>query len=252
MVLERGLRLAAGTPILYENGWRSSCEAEMNILYIEDDPKTAAFVRKGLSESGHTLDQASDGQAGLVSLLSGSHDIAIVDVMLPELDGIDVVRRARAAGVEIPVLFLSARTAVEHRVSGLRSGGDDYMTKPFAFSELLARLEAIHRRASGKAAERFLRVGDVELDTQRRRASRAGRTIDLQPLEFALLEYLLRNAGLVVTKTMIAEQVWGYNFDPRTNVVESRICRLREKIDRPFDSALIRTVRGCGYVFEEA
>lgn len=222
----------------------------MRILLVEDDERMAAFVRRGLEQEGYTVDRAADGKNGLLQALTGSFDAAVVDVMLPRLDGLALVQRARAAGLQTPVLFLSARAMVDDRVRGLRAGGDDYLTKPFAFSELLARIEALLRRATQAPSESVLRVADLELDTHRRRVFRNGTEIRLQPLELALLDYLMRNVGRVVSKTMIAEQVWNYNFDPQTNVVETRICRLRDKIDKPFETKLIRTVRGCGYVLE--
>lgn len=222
----------------------------MHILLIEDDQRTANFVSKGLSEEGHNVRHVGDGASGLVEMLTGSYDLAVIDVMLPELDGISIVKRARAASVETAALFLTARSAVDDRVAGLRAGGDDYLVKPFSFSELAARVDALQRRNRATTDVRILKVDDLEVDTHRRRVSRAGREIVLQPLELALLQYLMRNTGRVVSKTMIAENVWDYNFDPQTNVIEARVCRLREKVDAPFDSKLIHTVRGCGYVLE--
>jgi len=233
-------------------GWETIGSGSMRILLVEDDTRTASFVSKGLCEEGYVVDRAADGEAGLLQMLTNSYDGAIVDIMMPGLDGVALVERARASGVAVPVLFLSARSLVEDRVRGLRAGGDDYLTKPFAFSELAARVEALLRRDRAGTRDRTLRVGDLELDLQRRRVHRGSVEIRLQPLELALLEYLMRNAGRVVSRTMIAEQVWNYNFNPETNVVETRICRLREKIDKPFDVKLIRTIRGCGYVLEHA
>lgn len=223
----------------------------MRILLVEDDARTASFVTKGLSEESHTVTRVADGEAGLLAILSSSYDAAVVDIMLPGLDGVSLVKRARSAGIATPVLFLSARSLVEDRVAGLTAGGDDYVTKPFAFAELVARLEALWRRNHRQPDARLLQVSNLEVDTHRRRAQRGETEILLQPLELALLEYLMRNTGRVVSKTMIMEHVWAYNFDPQTNVVETRICRLREKVDKPFEPKLIHTVRGCGYVLEE-
>jgi len=184
-------------------------------------------------------------------LATESHDVAVIDLMLPKLDGLQLIEQARAAGSSTPVIILSARSSVNDRVAGLRVGGDDYLVKPFAFSELLARIQALLRRSRSVAEPEVLTLADLVIDRERRKVTRAGQRIDLQPLEFALLEYLVRNAGRVVSKTMIMEHVWDYNFDPQTNVVESRVCRLREKIDRPFGKPLIHTIRGVGYTMEE-
>ncbi len=219
----------------------------MRILLIEDDPETAGFVAKGLGESGYSVDRAEDGQEGLVRALDGNYDLAIVDRMLPQLDGLSLVEALRKAGKRTPVLFLSALGEVDERVRGLKAGGDDYLAKPFAFSELLARIEALLRRPLGTAAETVLRLGDLEMDLLARRVKRGGVEIPLQPREFSLLEYLLRNAGRVVTRTMLLEQVWGYHFDPQTNVIDVHISRLRQKIDRDFEQPLLHTVRGAGY-----
>lgn len=223
----------------------------MKILLVEDDLRTSSFVSKGLHQEGFVVDCATDGETGLLQALTRSYDASIIDIMLPRLDGVTLVERARAAGVETPVLFLSARGTVDDRVKGLQAGGDDYLTKPFAFSELVARIQALLRRNRSDTQGRIIRVGDLEFDTHRRRVFRAGIEIRLQPLELVLLEYLMRNTGRVVSRTMITEHVWNYNFDPQTNVVETRICRLRDKIDKPFKTELIHTVRGCGYVLEE-
>ncbi len=222
----------------------------MKILLVEDDERTASFVAKGLKEEGYALDWAPDGPVGLHLASTGSYDAAVVDVMLPGLDGLSLVRNLRGRGIKTPILLLSAKAAVEDRVRGLQAGGDDYLVKPFAFSELSARLQALLRRATGSAEPTTLTVGDLTVDLARRKVTRGGKEIDLQPKEFSLLEYLARNAGRVVSKTMIMEHVWDYNFDPQTNVVEARICRLREKIDRPFRVKLLHTVRGAGYVLE--
>ncbi len=223
----------------------------MKILVVEDDLKTAQFIRKALVESGHSERHAPDGELGLELALAGQFDAAVVDVMLPKLDGLSLIRELRARGITTPVIVLSAKSSVEDRVRGLQTGGDDYLVKPFALSELVARLQALVRRSSGSSEPTQLRVGELRMDLLRRQVSAAGRDIDLQPREFALLEYLMRNAGRVVTKSMIMEHVWNYNFDPQTNVVEARICRLREKIDPQSPHKLIHTIRGVGYVLEE-
>ncbi len=222
----------------------------MKILLVEDDGVTAGFIRKGLEEAGFTVEHAADGESGLFRALTEPVDAAVIDIMLPKLDGLALVRRLRRKKPALPVLFLSARREVDDRVTGLETGADDYMVKPFAFTELLARVQALLRRSSGVAEPTVLRVGDLEMDVIRRRVRRSSRAIELQPKEFALLEFLMRNAGRVVSKTMIVEHVWEYNFDPGTNVVEVRICRLRDKIDRPFDNDLLHTIRGVGYVLE--
>ncbi len=222
----------------------------MRVLLIEDDERTAAFVGRGLREAGFAVAHASDGPGGLQMALTETFDAAIVDLMLPGLDGLTLIQTLRGRGVRTPVLVLSARRTVDDRVRGLQAGGDDYLVKPFAFAELLARVQALIRRATAVSEPTTLTVRDLTMDLLRRTVRRAGRPIDLQPREFALLEYLMRNAGRVVSKTMIMEHVWEYNFDPQTNVVEARICRLRDKVDRPFGEELIHTVRGVGYVIE--
>ncbi|MFO1069801.1 MAG: response regulator transcription factor [Geminicoccaceae bacterium] len=221
----------------------------MRLLLIEDDKAAASYVAKGLRESGHSVDVANTGRDGLLLAASGSFDALIVDRMLPELDGLNVVKTLRATGNKTPVLFLSALGEVDDRVKGLRAGGDDYLVKPFAFSELLARLEALSRRSQlgGDAPETVLRYEDLSMDLLARRVERAGREIDVQPREFRLLEVLLRHAGQVMTRTMLLEKVWDYRFDPQTNVIDVHISRLRQKIDRGFDKPLIHTVRGAGY-----
>lgn len=221
----------------------------MRVLVIEDDLQTAGYLAKGLGQEGYVVDVESDAPSGLMRLLTAEYAVAIIDVMLPVLDGISLVRRARAAEVAIPILMLTARTLVDDRVAGLRGGADDYLTKPFAFSELLARLESITKRSSRREDD-IIRVGDLVIDVIRRRVTRGDKELQLQPLEFSLLAYLARNRGRVISKTTIAEQVWNYNFDPQTSVVETRICRLRDKVDKPFDGKLIRTIRGCGYVLD--
>jgi two-component system OmpR family response regulator len=223
----------------------------MRALIVEDDTTIAGFVAKGLKEAGFSVDQAGDGQSGLGLATSGSYDVAVVDLMLPRLDGLALIEEMRRRHVTTPVLILSARHTVDDRVRGLESGGDDYLTKPFAFPELLARVQALIRRATGAPSSTRLTVGDLTLDLMSRRASRAGRELEpLRPREFALLEYLMRNAGRVVSKTMILSHVWDYTFDPRTNVVDVLVFRLREKIDKGFDRKLIHTVRGIGYVLK--
>ena len=221
----------------------------MRLLLIEDDKAAASYVAKGLRESGHSVDVANTGKDGLLLAASGSFDALIVDRMLPELDGLNVVKTLRATGNKTPVLFLSALGEVDDRVKGLRAGGDDYLVKPFAFSELLARLEALSRRSQlgGETPETVLRYEDLSMDLLARRVERAGREIDVQPREFRLLEVLLRHAGQVMTRTMLLEKVWDYRFDPQTNVIDVHISRLRQKIDRGFDKPLIHTVRGAGY-----
>ncbi|MCZ6576359.1 MAG: winged helix-turn-helix domain-containing protein [Acidiferrobacterales bacterium] len=219
----------------------------MRILVIEDDADTAAYIRKGLKEEGHVVDDAQDGKEGLFMALGQSYDVTIVDRMLPGLDGLSIIQTLRTSGNNTPVLILSALGEVDDRVQGLRAGGDDYLVKPFAFSELLARLEALVRRADTEAAETSLRVGDLELDLLTRVVKRAGQVIELQPREFRLLEYLMRHAGQVVTRTMLLENVWDYHFDPQTNVIDVHVSRLRRKIDKEFGQPLLHTIRGAGY-----
>lgn len=219
----------------------------MHILVIEDDEKAATYMIKGLTESGYVVDHANNGRDGLFMATSGSFDAMIVDRMLPGLDGISVIQALRAAKITTPVLILSALGQVDDRVSGLRAGADDYLTKPFAFSELLARLEALLRRRNEQKAETRLTVGDLEMDLLARTVKRSGKTVDLQPREFRLLEYLMRHAGQVVTRTMLLESVWDYHFDPQTNVIDVHVSRLRQKIDKGFDKPLLHTVRGAGY-----
>jgi DNA-binding response OmpR family regulator len=223
----------------------------MRILVIEDDRKIASFVVKGLKQNGFAVDHAADGESGLALGLATPYDAAIVDVMLPKLDGLSVVQEWRGRKIHLPVIILSARAAVDDRVGGLRAGGDDYLVKPFAFSELLARVQALIRRATHTTSEPTrLTVGDLTLDLITREVIRAGRSIELQGREFALLEYLMRNAGRYVSKTLLLEHVWDYSFDPQTNVVDVLVCRLRNKIDRDFDRKMIHTLRGVGYVLK--
>jgi two-component system OmpR family response regulator len=224
----------------------------MRVLVVEDDPEVAAYLVKGLKEQGHNVDEAADGKNGLFLANSEDYDVMIIDRMLPALDGLTIVKSVRAAGKTTPMLILSALGDVDDRVEGLRAGGDDYLTKPFAFSELLARLDALVRRTrQSPAAETTLRVADLELDQLTRIVKRGGKITDLQPREYRLLEYLMHNAGRVVTRTMLLEQVWDYYFDPQTNVIDVHISRLRGKIDKGFDKPLLHTVRGAGYIIRE-
>jgi len=224
----------------------------MRILVVEDDPKIASFVVKGLKQSSYAVDHFPDGDEALTMAGAVPYDAAVVDVMLPGLDGLSLVQRLRKQGVRIPVIFLSAKASVDDRVRGLQAGGDDYLTKPFAFSELLARIQALIRRASQATEPTRLEVGDLSLDLLTRAATRGGQPIELQPREFSLLEYLMRHAGRVVTKTMILEHVYDYSFDPQTNVVDVLVSRLRQKIDRGFEARMIHTIRGVGYVLKGA
>ncbi len=222
----------------------------MRVLVVEDDKKIASFVVKGLKEAGFAVDHADNGGDGLERALRRSYDAAVIDIMLPGLDGLSLIERLRAEKITTPVLILSARRAVDDRVRGLQTGGDDYLTKPFSFSELLARVQALIRRATLEPEPTRLEAGDLSLDLLKREVVRAGSRLELQPREFALLEYLLRNAGRVVSKTMIIEHVWGYDFDPLTNVVDVLVSRLRQKIDRDFEKKLIHTYRGVGYALK--
>jgi two-component system OmpR family response regulator len=225
---------------------------KMRILVIEDDREAASWLIKGLGESGHVADLAADGEQGLAMALEGVHDVLIVDRMLPKLDGLSVVRKLREASIKTPVLILSALSDVDERVKGLRSGGDDYLGKPYAFSELLARVEGIGRRKADAPQETRLKAGELEIDLLTRNVTRAGRPIPLQPREFKLLEYLVRNAGHIVTRTMLLENVWDYHFDPQTNVIDVHISRLRSKIDKGFEEPILQTVRGAGYMIRAA
>ncbi len=222
----------------------------MRILIIEDDAKTADFISRGLNEAGFRACCAADGLDGLFKAKSEPFDAAVVDIMLPKLDGLTVIEEIRAARLRLPIIVLSARDSVESKIKGLEKGGDDYLAKPFSFSELLARIQALIRRATATSEPTELTVRDLSLDLIRRKVTRRNVLIELQPLEFQLLEYLMRNTGRVVSKTTILEHVWEYNFDTQTNIVEAGIFRLREKIDKPFDDKMIRTVRGFGYVLE--
>jgi len=219
----------------------------MRILVLEDDHEAAAYLVKGLKESGHMSDHAADGDEGLEMALARDYDVLIVDRMLPKRDGLSVVHTLRDTGNVTPVLILSALGKVDDRVAGLRAGGDDYLTKPYSFSELLARVEGLHRRASPNAAETHYQVADLEIDLLSRRAFRGKVEISLQPREFRLLEFLMKHAGQVVTRTMLLENVWDYHFDPQTNVIDVHMSRLRSKIDKNFDKPLLQTIRGAGY-----
>ena len=222
----------------------------MRLLVVEDDMTLASFIVKGFQESGCAVDHCADGETGLVYALENPYDAAILDIMLPKLDGLGVLHELRRQKSALPVLILSAKATVDDRVAGLQGGGDDYLVKPFAFVELLARVRALVRRESRQTGPSTLVAGDLVLDLLSRRVTRAGRKIDLQAREFALLEYLMRNVGRLVTKTMILSHVWDYSFDPQTNVVDVLVCRLRNKIDRDFPVKLITTQRGMGYVLE--
>lgn len=223
----------------------------MRILVIEDDTTIASFIGKGLKQAGYAVDHAFEGETGLHLVLSEPYDLVVLDLMLPLIDGLAVLTRLRQVNKSLPVIILSAKGTVDDRVKGLQSGSDDYIVKPFAFSELLARIQALLRRASGMAETTRLTAGDLSMDLLSREVIRAGRRVDLQPREFALLEYLLRNKNRVVSRTMIMEHVWDYNFDPQTNVIEARMSRLRDKIDQGFKTKLIHTIRGAGYVLRE-
>ena len=223
----------------------------MRLLLVEDDLKLASFISKGLRQGGFAVDHCADGEDGLHMALSEPYDAAIVDIMLPKLDGLSLIDELRRRKNNTPVIILSAKRSVDDRIKGLQAGGDDYLVKPFSFAELLARIQALIRRASGTSEPTTLEVADLSMDLHSRKVVRGGQKIDLSPLEFSLLEYLMRNAGNVVSKTMIMEHVWDYNFDPQTNVVEVRISKLRDKVDEDFEKKLIRTVYGAGYVLEE-
>jgi two-component system OmpR family response regulator len=224
----------------------------LRILLIEDDLKIASFVIKGLKAAGFAVDHASEGESGLLMALTEPYDAAIIDIMLPKRDGLSIIEKMRREKMATPVIILSAKGSVDDRVKGLHTGSDDYLTKPFSFSELLARVQALIRRTTGATEPTRLSVGELSVDLLTREVTRSGKKIELQPLEFSLLEYLMRNAGRVVSKSMIMEHVWNYDFDPQTNVVEVRVSRLREKVDKAFPSRMIHTVRGVGYVLKEA
>ena len=224
----------------------------MQLLVVEDDEATANYVRSGLSEAGHNVAVAATGDVGLEMASQGNYDALIVDRMLPNLDGLTLIASLRSNGIKTPVLILSALGEVNDRVEGLRMGGDDYLTKPFAFSELIARLEALVRRNATEVQETTLMVGDLRMDLLAREVWRGETEIDLQPREFRLLEYLMRHSNQVVTRTMLLENVWDYNFDPQTNVIDVHISRLRGKIDKNFDTPMLNTVRGAGYILRES
>jgi two-component system OmpR family response regulator len=223
----------------------------MRILIIEDDKETASYLVKALGEAGHVADQAHDGQTGYDMAAAEDYDALVVDRMLPKRDGLSVISGLRAAGNRVPALILSALGQVDDRVTGLRAGGDDYLPKPYSFSELLARVEVLGRRSAPREAETVYRVGNLELDRLSRKVTRGGEPIVLQPREFRLLEYLMKNAGTVVTRTMLLEKVWDYHFDPQTNVIDVHMSRLRAKIDKGFERPLLHTVRGSGYVLRD-
>jgi two-component system, OmpR family, response regulator len=222
----------------------------MRVLVVEDDKKIASFVANGLKQSGFAVDHRADGESGLEMARSVPYDAAVVDIMLPKLDGLSLVQTLRREGNNVPVLILSAKTTVDDRVRGLQAGGDDYLVKPFSFSELLARMQALIRRATHVTEPTKLHAGDLSMDLLTREVTRAGQRIELQAREFALLEFLMRNTGRVVTKTMILESVWDYSFDPQTNVVDVLVHRLRGKVDKDFPNKLIHTIRGVGYVLK--
>ena len=224
---------------------------EMRLLIVEDDREAAEYLRKALREAGHMAELAKDGEEGLALAQGGDFDVLVVDRMLPKRDGLSVISELRARGDKTPVLILSALGQVDDRVTGLRAGGDDYLAKPYAFSELLARIEALTRRTSQQSGDTVYRVGDLELDRLSHRVTRGGKDIPLQPREFRLLEYLMQHAGQVVTRTMLLENVWDYHFDPQTNVIDVHVSRLRAKVDKGFDSALLHTVRGAGYMIRD-
>jgi two-component system OmpR family response regulator len=224
----------------------------MKILVIEDDREAADYLQKALAEAGHTAHVAGDGETGFALADTGDYDVMIVDRMMPRRDGLSLIAGLRSRGNTTPVLILSALGEVDDRVTGLRAGGDDYLTKPYAFTELLARVEVLYRRASFKEAETVYRIGDLELDRLSHTVRRGGREIALQPREFKLLEYLMRHAGQVVTRTMLLENVWDYHFDPQTNVIDVHVSRLRSKIEKGFDSPILHTVRGAGYMLKAA
>lgn len=223
----------------------------MRILIVEDDHKIASFIQKGLKQAGYAVDHVADGESALEMVLVNPYDAAVVDIMLPRLDGLSLIEEMRQQNIHTPVIILSARRSVDDRIRGLKAGGDDYLTKPFSFSELLVRVQALLRRAGMTSSPVKFTAGDLTVDLLTREVFRGERKIELQPREFSLLEYLLRNKGHVLSKTMIMEHVWDYHFDPQTNVVDVLVSRLRSKIDRPFDKKLLHTVRGVGYVLKD-
>lgn len=222
----------------------------MRILIIEDDQEIANFIIKGLRQEGFAVDHSKDGEDGLHMALSETYDAAIIDIMLPKLDGLSIIETLRSRKMNVPVLILSAKRTVDDRVRGIQKGGDDYLVKPFAFTELLVRVQALIRRSSGTVEPSNLVVGDLSVDLLKRKVKRAGKTIELQPREFSLLEYLIRNTDRPVSKTMILEHIWDFHFDPQTNVVDVLVCRLRNKIDKHFSEKMVQTIRGVGYVLK--
>ena len=230
----------------------SPLQDTMRVLVIEDDRDAASWLVKGLTESGHVADHAADGDEGLSLAREGVHDVLIVDRMLPKRDGLSIIRTIRNEGIATPALILSALSDVDERVKGLRAGGDDYLAKPYAFAELLARVEGLGRRKAQETQQTKLKAGELEMDLLTRTVTRAGQSILLQPREFKLLEYLMRNAGHIVTRTMLLENVWDYHFDPQTNVIDVHVSRLRGKIDKGFDEPMLQTVRGAGYMIRAA
>jgi len=234
-----------------ENTEANKAEVKMRVLVIEDDKDVAAYLVNGLKENDNVVDHSADGKEGLLLAASENYDVMIIDRMLPGMDGLSIIKTIRATGNQTPVLILSALGDVNDRVEGLRGGGDDYLTKPFSYTELLARLEVLVRRGSGSEKVTHLSVADLEMDLLARTVRRANEKIDLQPREFRLLEYLMKHAGQVVTRTMLLEQVWDYHFDPQTNVIDVHISRLRSKIDKDFPKQLLQTVRGAGYILSE-
>ena len=222
----------------------------MKALLVEDDKKISQFINEGLTQAGWTVTHCSNGLQGLSEVDKNDFDIIVADIMMPKMDGLTMISRLRASGNTIPVIILSAKNTVDDRVKGLQEGGDDYLVKPFAMAELTARMQALFRRGNG-VAERIFNCGDLEVDIKERTAKRGSQTIDLQPKEYLLLEYLIRRQGQIVTRRMIMENVWNYSFDPGTNVVDARMCKLRDKLDRGFENQLIHTVRGAGYIMKE-
>jgi two-component system, OmpR family, response regulator len=242
---------AAFQLFLEDGDLKGRSKISMRILVIEDDRDAATWLVRGLKEAGHLVEHAADGEQGLDMALENVHDVLIVDRMLPKLDGLNVIRTLRTKAVTTPVLILSALSDVDERVRGLRAGGDDYLAKPYAFAELLARVEGLSRRNTGSVQETHLKACDLELDLLTREVTRAGKDIPLQPREFKLLEYLMRHAGHIVTRTMLLENVWDYHFDPQTNVIDVHVSRLRSKIDKGFEEPILQTVRGAGYMIRD-
>jgi len=250
---EAELRETHGGPPPHVRGYGDddgTDDGHMRILVIEDDKKIASFLIKGLKQNGFAVDHAANGEDGLHLALATPYDAAVIDIMLPKLDGLSVVQGMRSNNINLPVLILSAKASVDDRIKGLQSDGDDYLVKPFAFSELLARVQALIRRATHATEPTTLTAGDLSMNLVTREVTRAGQNLDLQAREFSLLEYLLRNAGKVVSKALILEHVWDYSFDPQTNVVDVVVCRLRNKVDRDFAKKMIHTIRGVGYVLK--